>query len=277
MTASPSDWLEIRRGSAPLIISIPHTGTTIPAAYEAGLVSPWLARKDCDWHIETLYAFAADLDATIIRTAISRTVIDVNRDPAGVSLYPGQFTTGLCPVTTFDGEALYRDGAAPTPQEIAARRERYFDPYHAALRAEITRLKASHRTLVLYDCHSIRSVIPALFEGELPHFNIGSNAGASCDPRLIGEIAAHCAASGLRHVVNGRFKGGTITREYGAPAKGVHAVQMELACRAYIDEPTGLVSDANWPTLYDPAYAAPVRATLTHILQSCRAFALGHA
>jgi N-formylglutamate deformylase len=274
MVSPLSDWLEIRRGAAPLIVSIPHTGIVLPAEYQAGLVSPWLARKDCDWRIETLYDFAADLDATIIRTAICRTVIDVNREPSGASLYPGQFTTGLCPTTTFDGEALYREGMAPDAPGIARRKEAYYDPYHAALSAEITRLKARHAAVVLYDCHSIRSVIPALFEGTLPHFNIGTNAGASCDPRLTAEIAAHCAASGLSHVINGRFKGGTITRSYGNPAKGVHAVQMELACRAYIDEPLGPVSEANWPTPYDPAYAAPARAALTKILQSCRAFAL---
>jgi N-formylglutamate deformylase len=274
MVSPLSDWLEIRRGAAPLIVSIPHTGITIPEEYQAGLVSPWLARKDCDWRIEVLYDFAADLDATIIRTTISRTVIDVNREPSGASLYPGQFTTGLCPTTTFDGEALYREGIAPDERSIAQRKQTYYDPYHAALNAEITRLRARHTAVVLYDCHSIRSVIPALFEGTLPHFNIGTNAGASCAPQLTAEIAAHCAASGMSHIVNGRFKGGTITRSYGDPAKGVHAVQMELACRAYIDEPLGPVSETNWPTPYDPVYAASARAILTKILQSCRAFAL---
>ncbi|MFM9975014.1 MAG: N-formylglutamate deformylase [Beijerinckiaceae bacterium] len=274
MAATPSDWLEIRRGDAPLVVSIPHTGITIPAEYQAGLVSPWLARKDCDWWIETLYDFAAKLDATVIRTSISRTVIDVNREPSGASLYPGQFTTGLCPTTTFDGEALYQDGLAPDERSIAQRKQTYFDPYHAALRTEIMRLRASCPSVVLYDCHSIRSVIPSLFEGTLPHFNIGTNAGASCDPKLTAEIAAHCAASGMSHVVNGRFKGGTITRTYGDPSNGVHAVQMELACRAYIDEPLGPVSEAHWPTPYEAAYAAPTRATLTLILQTCRAFAL---
>lgn len=271
---STSDWLEIKRGQAPLLVSIPHTGIDIPDAFQSGLVSLWRARKDCDWWIETLYDFARELDATVVRTRISRTVIDVNRDPAGVSLYPGQFTTGLCPATTFDNEPLYMDGAAPDATEIARRRVVYFEPYHAALKAEIARLRALHPVIALYDCHSIRSVIPALFEGTLPHFNIGTNEGRSCAPALTDKVAALCAGSGFSSVVNGRFKGGFITREYGNPDAGVHAVQMELGCRAYINEPLGPVDESNWPTPYDAAYAAPVRAVLIDILKTCRDFAL---
>jgi N-formylglutamate deformylase len=267
------DWLEIRRGQAPLLVSLPHTGIDIPDEFQPSLVSLWRARKDCDWWIEKLYDFATALDATIVRTRISRTVIDVNRDPAGVSLYPGQFTTGLCPATTFDNEPLYKDGKGPDETEIARRRALYFDPYHAALKVEIDRLRQSCRAIALYDCHSIRSIIPDLFEGTLPHFNIGTNEGKSCDTGLAERIAALCAASGLTHVVNGRFKGGYITRQYGHPNQGVHAVQMELACRAYIDEPLGPVDESNWPTPYSEDYVAPVRATLTTILETCREFA----
>ncbi|WP_262028542.1 N-formylglutamate deformylase [Microvirga sp. Mcv34] len=272
MSAHP-DWLTVTRGDAPLVVSLPHTGTDIPDAYARGLVSPWLARKDADWWIERLYDFAAGLGATVIRTAISRTVIDVNRDPSGVSLYPGQATTELCPTTTFDGEPLYEPGAEPTADEIAERRARFFDPYHAALRAEIERLRARHDSVVVYDCHSIRSVIPRLFDGALPHFNIGTNIGASCAPSLSADIESICAESGLSHVVNGRFKGGYITRSLGRPAEGVHAVQMELACRGYMREPLGSVSEGEWPSAYDANYAAPMRATLTRILQTCLTFA----
>lgn len=270
------DWLEIRQGEAPLLVSLPHTGVDIPSEFQSGLVSLWRARKDCDWWIETLYDFARDLDATIVRTRISRTVIDVNRDPAGVSLYPGQFTTGLCPATTFDNEPLYENGASPDAVSIARRRMLYFDPYHAALKTEIARLRAQHQAIALYDCHSIRSIIPALFEGTLPHFNIGTNEGRSCAKSLADQIALVCQSSGLSTVVNGRFKGGFITRQYGRPDEGVHAVQMELGCRAYIDEPLGPVDESNWPTPYDAAYAAPVRATLTEILTICRDFARHH-
>jgi N-formylglutamate deformylase len=113
MSDSAPSWLSVFRGEAPLVVSLPHTGTEIPPAFEAGLASDWLARKDADWWIDRLYDFAGDLGATVIRTAISRTVIDVNRDPSGASLYPGQATTELCPTTTFDGEPLYRPGEEP--------------------------------------------------------------------------------------------------------------------------------------------------------------------
>ena len=172
-------FLEITRGTAPLLVSIPHTGTDIPAEIEADLVSLWLARKDADWWIEKLYDFAPALGATVLRTTISRTVIDVNRDPSGASLYPGQATTGLCPTETFDGETLYRAGREPDEAEIARRRALYFAPYHDALAAEIARLRQMHPRIVLYDCHSIRSVVPRLFDGELPHLNLGTNSGRS--------------------------------------------------------------------------------------------------
>jgi formiminoglutamase len=267
------DWLSITRGDAPLVVSLPHTGTEIPEEYERGLVSPWLARKDADWWIERLYDFAEGLRATVIRTNISRTVIDVNRDPSGVSLYPGQATTELCPTTTFDGEPLYEPGSEPTSDEIVERRTRFFDPYHATLRAEIDRLRTQHANVVVYDCHSIRSVIPRLFEGTLPHFNIGTNGGTTCARSLSDAIEQICASSGFSHVVNGRFKGGYITRSLGNPQSGVHAVQMELACRGYMREPFGPVAEGDWPTVYDEAYAAPMRAALTLILQTCLAFA----
>ena len=223
------------------MVSLPHTGTTIPAEIEARLVSPWLARKDTDWWIERLYDFAGELGATIVRTDLSRTVIDVNRDPSGASLYPGRATTELCPTTTFDGEPLYRPGEEPDAAEIAARRASYFDPYHRTLAGEIGRLRTAYEHVVLYDCHSIRSRIPRLFDGELPHFNIGTNGGSSCDPALAADVEGLCAGSGFSHVANGRFKGGFITRHYGDPASGVHAVQMELACRGYMQEPVGPV------------------------------------
>lgn len=276
MTSHPH-WISVTRGTAPLVVSLPHTGTDIPDEFLPDLVSPERARKDADWWIHLLYDFAAGLGATVVRTSISRTVIDVNRDPSGVSLYPGQQTTELCPTTTFDGEPLYREGRAPDAAAIAARKAAYFEPYHAVLAAEIAAAKARHGVIALYDCHSIRSVIPRLFPGTLPEFNIGTNKGASCDGELEATVRDLCAGSGRPYVLNGRFTGGYITRQYGRPAEGVHAVQMELACRAYMSEPLGFVADDAWPTPYDPAYAAPVRATLTQILEACLAFARARA
>jgi formiminoglutamase len=263
--------VEIHRGTAPLVVSFPHTGTDLPLDIEPGFISPWLARRDADWWIDRLYDFAAGLGATTIRTSISRSAIDVNRDPSGASLYPGQATTELCPTTTFDGEPLYRDGRAPDDVEIARRRALWFDPYHQAVEAELARLRAVHPRIVLYDAHSIRSHIPRLFGGELPQFNIGTFSGASCDPALAAMVEAECAASGLSHVRDGRFKGGWTTRHYGRPMEGIHAIQMELAMRGYMAEPD-TPSPANWPTPFDPD-AAPVRPVLIRILQACLAFA----
>ncbi len=265
-------WLTVRRGQTPLIVSFPHTGTTIPKEYQGELVSLWLARKDTDWWIDRLYDFAGSLNATIIHTDISRTVIDVNRDPAGVSLYPGQATTELCPTSTFDGEPLYK-GKAPDEAEIAVRRRDYFAPYHDALTAEIARLRAIHDNVVLYDCHSIRSVIPRLFEGTLPEMNIGTNSGQSCDPELTQAVASLAAGSSFNHVVNGRFKGGWITRQYGRPGQGVHAVQMELACRAYMREPMGPLEENDWPAPYEVAYAESLKNLLLRIQRACMHFA----
>ncbi len=269
MTLPP--WLELRRGEAPLLVSIPHTGQDL-AGLEPRLVSSWLARKDADWWIETLYDFAAGLGASVIRTAVSRTVIDVNRDPSGRSLYPGQATTELCPTTTFDGEPLYRDGAAPDAEEIATRRRTYFDPYHAALHAEVARLRAVHPRVVVYDCHSIRSIVPRLFDGVLPVFNLGTNGGTSADPSLVARVRDLMAGTGQPFVVDGRFKGGWITRSNGRPAAGVHALQMELACRGYMADPDP-IEEAAWPVPYDPVGADRTRTTLVAILSAALAWA----
>lgn len=266
-------WLEVHRGEAPLLVAFPHTGTDIPPQIEAGFGSPWLARRDADWWVDRLYDFAADLGATTVRTRMSRSVIDVNRDPSGASLYPGQATTELCPTTTFDGEPLYRPGEEPDAEEIARRRTTWFTPYHAAVEAELDRLAARHGRVVLYDAHSIRSRVPRLFEGELPQFNIGTNSGRACDPALAAAVEAACAASGLGHVVDGRFKGGWTTRHHGRPDAGVHAIQMELACRGYMDEPEGEPAPDNWPTAYRPERAEPLRRILADVLRACLAFA----
>jgi formiminoglutamase len=260
-------WLTITRGEAPLLVSLPHTGTDL-AGLESRLVSRWLAQRDTDWHIEKLYDFASGLGATVVHTAVSRTVIDVNRDPSGASLYPGQATTALCPLETFDGDPLYREGEEPDSSEVEERRETWFDPYHAALKEEISRLRGLHPKIVLYDCHSIRSVIPRLFEATLPVFNLGTNDGKSADPELQDKVGNIIAGSGETWVVNGRFKGGWITRHYGDPDGGVHALQMELACRGYLEEPVGPVDEDIWPPLYDPDFAAPMRTRLNEILRT---------
>ncbi|MBM3537578.1 MAG: N-formylglutamate deformylase [Alphaproteobacteria bacterium] len=262
--SKPPPWLEVERGDAPLLLSFPHTGREIPADCTAGLVSPERAIRDADWFVEKLYAFAAELRATTVRTALSRTVIDVNRDPSGASLYPGQATTGLVPSETFDGLPLYLAGHEPGEQEIERRRAEFFSPYHAALADELARLRAMHGAVVLYDCHSIRSSIPRLFPGELPVFNIGTNDGKSCSPRLAEAIQTVCRSSPYSHVLNGRFKGGWITRRYGQPHTGIHAVQMELAIRSYLHDEAA----PHW----DADAARPMQDVLRKILEACLEF-----
>jgi N-formylglutamate deformylase len=273
MSSQSNPWLTVNAGGAPLLLCMPHTGTEIPADIETGFVSPWLARKDTDWWIDRLYEFAGELGATLVRTGMSRSVIDANRDPSGVSLYPGQATTELCPTTTFDGEPLYKDGHAPDEAEIARRRTAYFEPYHRAVTEQIARLRGLHPKIVVYDCHSIRSQIPRLFAGTLPNFNLGTFSGASCTPQLAHAIEALCDASAFSRVTNGRFKGGYTTRHYGKPAQGVHAVQMELACRGYMDEPAAATHEGNWPQKFEAARAAALRETLERVLQACLKFA----
>lgn len=262
------DWLSVTPGEAPLIVAVPHAGTDIPDEIAAQLVDPEFAKSDADLFVDRLYAFAADLGATMIRTAISRTVIDVNRDPSGASLYPGMATTELCPTTSFDGVPLYPEGGAPAEAEIARRRSIWFDPYHQAIGAEIARLRARHPIVVLYDAHSIRSRVPRLFDGELPVFNIGTIGGVTCDPALAEAVERTCRASGQPTVVNGRFRGGWTTRHYGRPEAQVHAIQMELAMRAYLDEPSISWSESR---------AAETRTVLAPVLQACIDFAKGHA
>ena len=266
MTDGPPDWLIVERRDAPLIVSIPHAGTDL-LAFESAFVDPWLARKDADWRLDELYDFAESLGATLLRTRLSRSIIDVNRDPSGASLYPGQATTELVPTTTFDGESLYRAGRAPDAAEIAERRRLYFDPYHAALASEIERLRQKHERVALFDAHSIRSLIPRLFDGELPVFNLGTNSGGSCSPGLREMVGTVLSASSQTSVVDGRFKGGWITRAYGRPGEGIEALQLELACRAYMREPKR-PAPGNWPTPIDEKRETPTRETLKRVLEA---------
>lgn len=269
-----SDWLELSRGEAPLVVCFPHTGTELPDSLAPRYVSAWLARKDADHHVHRLYAFAQQLGASTLRTTISRSVIDVNRDPSGASLYPGQATTELCPTTTFDGEPLYRPGLQPSAAEIAQRTQAWFWPYHHALEAEIARLRAQHARVVVYDAHSIRSRIARLFAGTLPELNLGTFDGRSCDATLSETVERLIAASARSWVANGRFKGGWTTRHYAAPERGVHTLQLELACRSYMHDPDA-PDERNWPALFDPVRAAPLQSLLQQILHACLEFATG--
>ncbi|KII17465.1 N-formylglutamate deformylase [Phaeobacter sp. S60] len=250
--------IEVIQGASPLVLGLPHTGTDVPPDIWECLNETGRALADTDWHIHDLYSGLAE-EVTTVRTPIHRYVIDVNRDPAGISLYPGQNTTTLVPLTDFDGLPIWQDGKEPDEAEITRRRDAYHTPYHAALEAEMQRVKGIHGFAILYDCHSIRGDIPFLFEGRLPDFNTGTNLGTTCAPGIEAMTVANCeAAEGYTSVLNGRFKGGWTTRHYGRPAEGYHAIQMELAQATYCEEAA--------PWTYLPERADRLRAHLTKIL-----------
>ena len=226
-----------KAGTAPLLVSMPHVGTDIPDDIAATLAPVALRRADTDWHLEQLYAFAAEMQASTLAARWSRYVIDVNRPPEDTNLYPGLDTTGLCPVDTFGCESLYLPGRVPTEVEVKRRLQRYWQPYHQQLRAELDRLLALHGRVVLWDAHSIASMVPRFFDGQLPDLNFGTARGTSCAPEL--EAAVVGVARGQQRLtvaVNGRFTGGYITRHYGQPQHGVHAIQLEMCQYLYMDE-----------------------------------------
>jgi N-formylglutamate deformylase len=251
--------VHLASGDSPLILAQPHGGTEIPSHIRTRLNQRGRAMEDTDWHISRLYDGLID-NATVVSTPVHRYVIDANRDPSDASLYPGQNTTTLCPTVTFDGAPIYLEGEEPGEDEISERQQQYHQPYHDVLREQMERVYQKHGYAVLYDCHSIRSQIPYLFDGKLPDFNIGTNGGQSCDPGIEALVEDICAReSRFSHVVNGRFKGGWTTRHYGNPEKGYHAIQMELAQCNYIQE------TAPWD--YDASKADKLRVTLHSILQ----------
>ncbi|WP_019939382.1 N-formylglutamate deformylase [Bordetella sp. FB-8] len=250
------------QGTEPLLLSMPHSGTYIPPGIAAHLSENARHVPDTDWHLERLYEFARQLGASILVATHSRYVIDLNRPPDGASLYPGQATTGLCPTSTFDATAVYRSKAdEPGDAEIAERRETVWCPYHAKLEQELKRIRAEHGVAGLWDAHSIRSVLPQFFEGKLPDLNFGTNRGATCDAALTQALTAVAGeASGYTWVLNGRYTGGYITRHYGRPLDGVHAVQLEMCQSTYMQETP--------PFDYLPHMAAGIQPHLQRMLQA---------
>ena len=243
----------------PLLIDVPHAGTYVPPALAERLTDAALRMPDTDWHVEKLYGFASQLGAGLFYATHSRYVVDLNRSPDGVALYPGADNTELCPLRGFDNQPLYRAGCAPDGSEISARIEQYFRPYHQALAAEIEALQARHGFVLLLDGHSIRAEVPRFFAGRLPDLNLGTADGTSCAPAVA--AAAWQALGhdpGLSRVHNGRFKGGYVTRHYGQPARGVHALQLEMAQSCYMDEAQ--------PLPFVAASAERLSAVLRHLV-----------
>ncbi|MEO8923308.1 MAG: N-formylglutamate deformylase, partial [Caldimonas sp.] len=232
-----NDIFTLHRGRTPLLVSMPHVGTSIPDDLRSRVVERGLAVEDTDWHLEPLYDFVRKIGAGLIVPRHSRYVIDLNRPPENAPMYPGVNNTELCPTRFFTGDALYRQGAQPDDAEIARRLDHYWHPYHRALEDELTRLQATHGHAMLFDAHSIKSELPWLFEGRLPDLNLGTANGASCAPSLRRALARVLESqSRYTQVVDGRFKGGHITRHHGRPAVGRHAVQLEMTWRSYMRE-----------------------------------------
>lgn len=248
----------LHRGTSPLVVSVPHAGIFLPPLIEQRLTPAGKTRADTDWYIDRLYDFLPAMNVTVIAATHSRLVIDLNRPPDGGLLYPGQAETSVCPVEAFDGSPLYSE-AAPDRSEVAMRVELYWRPYHAALAAELARCQAVHGFAHLLDAHSIRSEVARLFPGTLPHLNFGTNDGASASAHLTTRVM-QAAGAEFSSVLNGRFKGGYITRHYGAPARGVQAIQLELAQRSYMDEQS--------PGLYDARRAANLVAVLQRVTEA---------
>ena len=251
--------LTLHRGSAPLLVSLPHDGSAIPEALAARMTPQARRAPDTDWHVSRLYDFARELGASMLVPHYSRYVIDLNRGEDDTSLYPGQNTTGLVPLVRFTGEPVYLPGHEPDVPEVAARIDTYWRPYHAALRGELERIRAQHGRAVLWEGHSIRGGgLPFLFEGRLPDLNLGTANGASCSPALQARIeGALGAQDAYDWVANGRFKGGHITRHYADPGNGIDAIQLELSQRTYMDEDS---------FAYDEAKALRLQALLRRLI-----------
>ncbi len=258
MTEAP---LQLHRGSVPMLLSMPHIGTQLPEALRSRLVERALKVEDTDWHLDRLYEFAPSLGLSVLQPRYSRYVIDLNRPADNTPMYPGASNTELCPTRFFTGDALYREGCAPDEVAVSERRERYWQPYHDTLQAELQRLRAVHGYALLWDGHSIRSSIPWLFEGTLPDLNIGTASGSSCALGLAEAVMKSLASSSTcSQVLNGRFKGGYITRRYGQPQSHVHALQMEMCQHLYMDEGPVFA--------YDAVKALPVQGLLRSAMQA---------
>ena len=257
-SVSPPPFL-IHRGNAKLVISVPHAGTYLPDDIRQQLSPIGQKVVDTDWHVDKLYDFAKALDVTLLIATHARTVVDLNRPPQNTPLYPGKIETTICPTETFDGEPLYAD-TPPDAEETAARVEKYWQPYHDTLAAELARIKTLHGFARLLDGHSIRQSVPRLFDGKLPDLNFGTNGGAAADPSLAQAALAAVVNTPFSSVLDGRFRGGYITRHYGQPAHDIHALQLELAQTTYLD--------AQNPAIFDPIRAAPLIVTLQDLIKT---------
>jgi N-formylglutamate deformylase len=257
-------------GTTPVLISVPHAGTEIPAEMAARMTGEALDLPDTDWHVPLLYDFAKALGAGLIVAKNSRYVIDLNRDPSGKPLYPGADNTELVPLTTFGRDAVYRSGLAPDDEEVAQRAARYWRPYHDKLAGELAALKSKHGLAVLWDAHSIPSIVPRFFSGKLPDLNLGSAKGVSADRDLVEAVTRiFQTTNAFSSVLDGRFTGGYITRRFGQPRQNVHALQLELGQQSYMDDAP--------PYRWDAQRAAPMKVLLSKTIEAVVGWAQARA
>jgi len=251
----------LTRARSPLLISVPHAGTEVPGELLKRF-STWARQlPDTDWYVDRLYSWAPSAGAGLIAAPASRFVIDLNRPPDDAPLYDFSGTglsIGLVPTTTFAGRPVYRPGCEPDPLEADGRLERFWNPYHRCLVAELSRIRDRYGHAVLLDAHSIRSEVPSLFDGLLPDLNLGSNGGRSAATSLVTSVGGLLGEAGFTLVVDGRFKGGYITRHYGSPECHVHALQLEMAQSAYMNED---------PPQWRDALARPMQDVLRGLVQ----------
>lgn len=253
------DCYEFHRGDTALLISIPHDGRRLAPSQAERMTDVALDLPDTDWHVCKLYEFARSLGASIISANYSRYVVDLNRSSNDEVLYENQVATGLCPEKTFADEPVYVEGYSPTREERLVRIDEYWRPYHDRIREELDALRVRHGHALLWDAHSIPGAVPLLFDGQLPDLNIGTDDGASCRPDIQAAVVAAAESAPYSSILNGRFKGGFITRHYGSPAAGVSAIQLELAQRTYMDEAMGS---------YEPVKAEDLQKCLYSLLQT---------
>lgn len=254
-----SDTFIFSEGTVPLLVSVPHDGRRLPPTLQARMTAEGRAIPDTDWHVARLYDFVRDLGAHLLVAEYSRYVVDLNRPASDASLYPGQVATGLCPERTFSGDDIYVSGGVGD-EEVADRVATYWQPYHRQIRTALDAIRKQHGYAVIWDAHSIASRVPRLFGGELPVLNVGTHGGRSCAPSIESAVFDIASRSSYSSVLNGRFQGGFITRHYGDTANQVHAVQLEIAQRAYMDEVSGI---------YDTQKASRLRGTLRTMLETC--------
>ena len=250
---------DFKTGDSPLLISVPHDGREIPQEIAVRMTDTGRGIPDTDWHVARLYGFAHDLGASVIKANFSRYVTDLNRSSNDAALYPGQLSTGLCPTASFSGDAIYLAGEAPDEKEKARRVDAYWRPYHDRLGTALADIRSRFGYVLLWDAHSIPGEVPMLFPGALPDLNIGTNGRRSCAEEMELRVSQVAEKSPYTSVLNGRFKGGFITRHYGDPENDVHAIQLELAQRCYMHETT---------RVYDEDAAARLGRTIHEMLRA---------